>query len=300
MRMVDVRAASALATVQPSNVSTSGNIGAAKWSINQTESKPAASAQSVRSTMSSKLMRNCGKYKPNHGRATKADVSVGAMIRAVVFDFDGLIFDSEGPLFTAWQEAFAAYGCSPLTVEEWSAEIGTVGVLDIVGLFRRRATRTVDINEMQQRRRARVAELLALEGVQPGVHAWLDEADALGYPCAVASSSEISWVEPRLEQLGLRSRFVHVVCRSETIAAKPAPDSYLAACAALGVEPHEALAIEDSPHGVTAAKCAGLACVAVPHAITEQLDLSHADLCVDSLADVTLTQTLANLRQAGS
>jgi HAD superfamily hydrolase (TIGR01509 family) len=220
------------------------------------------------------------------------------MIRAVVFDFDGLIFDSEGPLFTAWQEAFAAYGCSPLTIEEWSAEIGTVGVLDIVGLFRRRATRPVDINEMQQRRRARVAELLALETVQPGVHAWLDEADALGYPCAVASSSEMSWVEPRLAQLGLRSRFVHLACRSKTIAAKPAPDSYLAACAALGVEPEEALAIEDSPHGVTAAKCAGLACVAVPHAITEQLDLSHADLRVDSLADVTLTQVLANLRQA--
>jgi beta-phosphoglucomutase-like phosphatase (HAD superfamily) len=218
------------------------------------------------------------------------------VIRAVVFDFDGLIFDSEGPLFTAWRETFCAYGCPPLTVEEWSAEIGTVGVLDIVAMFRERASEPFDIEEVQRQRRIRVGELLALEDVQPGVHAWLDEADALGIPCAIASSSESSWVEPRLEQLGLRSRFVHVACRCDTVAAKPAPDSYLAACAAIGVEPRDAIAIEDSPHGVTAAKRAGLACIAVPHAITEQLDLSHADLRVASLSDLTLTEAIAYLR----
>jgi HAD superfamily hydrolase (TIGR01509 family) len=220
------------------------------------------------------------------------------VIRAVVFDFDGLIFDSEGPLFTAWREAFGAYGCSPLTVEEWSAEIGTVGVLDIEALFRERATEPFDIDEVQRQPRTRVGELLALEDVQPGVDSWLDEADALGLQCAIASSSESTWVEPRLEQLGLRSRFAYIACRSETIAAKPAPDSYLAACAALGVEPCDAIAIEDSPHGVTAAKRAGLACIAVPHAITEQLDLSHADLRVASLADLTLSQAIANLQPA--
>jgi len=72
MRIVDVRAASAVATVQPSNVSISGAIGAAKWSINHTESKPAASAARVRSRMRSKLMRICGRYKPNHGSAMRA------------------------------------------------------------------------------------------------------------------------------------------------------------------------------------------------------------------------------------
>jgi beta-phosphoglucomutase-like phosphatase (HAD superfamily) len=79
------------------------------------------------------------------------------------------------------------------------------------------------------------------------------------------------------------------------IAGKPAPDTYLAACRALGVKPRAALAIEDSPHGVSAAKAAGLRCIAVPHAITAQLDLSHADLCLPSLAAMTLPAVLAHL-----
>ena len=56
------------------------------------------------------------------------------MIDAVVFDFDGLILDTERPVFRAWQEAFDSYGCS-LTIADWEAEIGTAGGLDIVGLL---------------------------------------------------------------------------------------------------------------------------------------------------------------------
>ncbi|MDZ4826853.1 MAG: HAD-IA family hydrolase, partial [Actinomycetota bacterium] len=76
---------------------------------------------------------------------------------------------------------------------------------------------------------------------------------------------------------------------------KPAPDLYLEACAALGVDPRDALAVEDSPNGIAAAKAAGLRCIAVPHAITVQLDLSAADLIVPSLADISLSDTLAQL-----
>jgi beta-phosphoglucomutase-like phosphatase (HAD superfamily) len=85
------------------------------------------------------------------------------------------------------------------------------------------------------------------------------------------------------------------VCCSGGIAAKPAPDTYLAACAAIDVPPEESLAVEDSPHGVTAAKHAGLRCVAVPHAITAQFDLSHADLRLRSLADVPLHEVIARV-----
>ena len=83
-------------------------------------------------------------------------------------------------------------------------------------------------------------------------------------------------------------RFALVACSGDGDRGQARARSYLAACAALGVEPRDAIAVEDSPHGVTAAKRAGLACVAVPHAITAQLDLSHADLVLASLADVTL------------
>jgi beta-phosphoglucomutase-like phosphatase (HAD superfamily) len=86
------------------------------------------------------------------------------------------------------------------------------------------------------------------------------------------------------------------VCVGRGLAAKPAPDTYRAACAALAVEPRAAIALEDSPHGVAAAKAAGLWCVAVPHAITELLDLSEADLVVRSLADVSLRDVLRTRR----
>jgi HAD superfamily hydrolase (TIGR01509 family) len=218
---------------------------------------------------------------------------------ALVFDFDGLILDTEGPVFRAWQEEFDAHGCPPLTIEEWSAEIGTSGGLDLVELIRTRATRPFDEAAMHSRRRGRRDELLAEESALPGVIAWLDDARELGLRVAIASSSESEWVEPLLHRLALRDRFGHVACFGTGLAAKPAPDTYRAACAALGVEPDAAIALEDSPHGIAAAKAAGLWCVAVPHAITETLDLSQADLVLQSLADVSLRDVLT-MRAADS
>jgi HAD superfamily hydrolase (TIGR01509 family) len=134
--------------------------------------------------------------------------------------------------------------------------------------------------------------LIRNETARPGVVAWLDEAAELGLEVAIASSSGAEWVEPLLDQLGLRHRFRHIACYGDGLAAKPEPDTYRAACAALGVAPDAAIALEDSPHGVAAAKAAGLWCVAVPHAITEQLDLTNADLVLPSLAEVSLRDVL--------
>jgi HAD superfamily hydrolase (TIGR01509 family) len=159
-------------------------------------------------------------------------------------------------------------------------------------MMRARATRPFDEDAMHARRRDRYNELLRKETVRPGVVAWLDEATELGFGIAIASSSESEWVEPLLESLGLHRRFQHIVCFGDGVAAKPEPDTYRAACAALGVAPDAAIAIEDSPHGVAAAKTAGLWCVAVPHAITEQLDLTNADLVLPSLADASLRDVL--------
>ncbi len=222
-------------------------------------------------------------------------------VEGVVFDFDGLILDTEQPVFASWQEAFESHGCPPLTIGEWAAEIGTAGGLDLVQLLRERATRPVDEEAMHAQRRARRDELLEAEMVRPGVLTWLDEADALGLPLAIASSSPRGWVETHLDRLGLLHRFAFKACFGAaavgggTLAAKPAPDTYLAACAAIGARPAAALAIEDSPHGVSAAKAAGMWCVAVPHGITAQLDLSHADVRLPSLADATLREVITRL-----
>jgi HAD superfamily hydrolase (TIGR01509 family) len=217
------------------------------------------------------------------------------VIRALVFDFDGLVFDSEMPLFVAWQEAFAAHGCEPLTIEDWAAEIGTIDGLDKVGLLQARATAPVDVEAMHAVRRARVQELMALEALQPGVQEWLDAARAAGVPVAIASSSAPDWVEPMLERLGVAHAFAYVSCAHGSVPPKPAPHTYLRACEALGVEPAHALAIEDSPHGIGAAKRAGLWCLAVPNAITKHLDVTEADVVAPSLADVTMADVVARL-----
>src|SRR5256885_13741279 len=91
------------------------------------------------------------------------------MIRAVVFDFDGLILDTEGPVYTAWQEAFAAHGCPPLTIEQWAAEIGTAGAGDMGGMLRAGATRPINLHGLHEARRHRRRRLPALRGARaPG------------------------------------------------------------------------------------------------------------------------------------
>jgi HAD superfamily hydrolase (TIGR01509 family) len=215
--------------------------------------------------------------------------------RAIVFDFDGLILDTETSIWTSWCTAFAEHGCAPLTIEEWSAEVGTAGGLDIVHLFRTRAQGEVDVDAMQARRRAHRDELLARETLRPGVVEWISDASARGFGLAIASSSEYQWVDAHLSRLGVRDRFTHLACHSARLSPKPAPDTYLDACDMLGVAPKEAIAVEDSPYGVTAAQAAGLRVVAVPNAVTANMDLSHADLIAASLAGCPLADALQQL-----
>ncbi len=216
-------------------------------------------------------------------------------IAAVVFDFDGLVLDTETPVYSSWREAFDAHGCGPLTLEEWSVEVGTDGVLDLIAMMQSRAGREIDVDAMHAARRARRDELLEQEQLMPGVEQWLDDARAAGYGIAVASSSPHEWVHGHLTRLGVRDRFGHLSCRDEVVPGKPAPDVYLRACEALAVRPRDAIAVEDSPNGVAAAKAAGLWCVAVPNRITAALDFSAADLVVTSLAEVTLLEALERL-----
>jgi HAD superfamily hydrolase (TIGR01509 family) len=219
-------------------------------------------------------------------------------VRAVVFDFDGLILDTETPLARGWAEVYASYGCQPLTPAEWGAAIGTAVSIDPVAILLGRAGAaglTIDPGVAGAAGRDAVSELIAAEVVRPGVQAWLDEADRRHLATAVASSSPVSWVGGHLDRLGLLHRFQALACARPGVAAKPAPDLYLEACAALGVHTAQALAVEDSPNGIAAARAAGLACVAVPNELTRQLDLAGADLVVASLAEVSLGEVLARL-----
>jgi HAD superfamily hydrolase (TIGR01509 family) len=216
-------------------------------------------------------------------------------VRAVVFDFDGLVLDTEVPVYASWCAACEAHGVSPPTVAEWSATIGTADALDMHAWLVERADGPVDAAAMDVVRRGHRDALLAQEDTRPGVVSWLAEADDAGIGLAIASSSPREWVVEHLGRIGLADRFAFVVTADATLRPKPAPDTYLEACARLGVAPADALAVEDSPHGIAAAKAAGLRCVTVPNALTETLDLSAADLRLGSLADCTLAEVFQRL-----
>ncbi len=219
-------------------------------------------------------------------------------LKAALFDFDGLILGTEETQLTAWQAIFREHGVE-LHLKDWSVCIGTAGAFDEVTHLEKLTGRSVDRTAIRADFKGREAALLARLQLLPGVRDRLEEARAAGIRRAIASSSDIHWVEPHLATHGIRHYFDAVVVRNEHLPAKPKPDIYLAALAALGVAAGEAVAFEDSMNGIRAAKAAGIFCVAVPNPVTRALDLSDADMEVPSLAHLTLAD-LAATRFAGA
>jgi len=224
-------------------------------------------------------------------RHSTAILSFGTLIRAIVFDFDGLILDTEEPVYRSWLEVYEAHG-EELPFERWVQIVGstTTGFHPQYHL-EERLGRPLP-KEVLDRRIGRRTEMILAQQLLPGVVPHLDAARERGLKLGVASSSTAEWVRGHLARLGILERFDCLRCRDDVTHVKPEPDLYIAVLECLGASPSEAIAIEDSPNGVTAAKRAGMRCVAIPNTITAQLDLSHADLILTSLSEVTLQQLL--------
>jgi len=214
-------------------------------------------------------------------------------IRGLLFDFDGLLVDTESPSRLAFEELYRDHG-HELPLDQWATLVGTIGApFDPVGHLEELLGRTLDRDVLAEKRRAREHRLADLEELRPGVEDYFVEAERLGLQTAVVSSSDTHWIERHLGRLGrLEGLDAVVAANGDAARAKPRPDLYLEALEQLGLEPQEAIAFEDSPNGVRAAKAAGLACVAVPNPITAGLALDEADLVLESLADVPLLELL--------
>jgi HAD superfamily hydrolase (TIGR01509 family) len=215
-------------------------------------------------------------------------------VKLLVFDFDRLILDTEAPVYDAWQEIYGEHGVE-LAFEKWAECIGTADAFDPCVDLQAVLGRALDAAALQERHRRRTEVLIAAQAVLPGVREYVEAAERMGLALGVASSSSRAWVEGHLARLGLRDRFQAIRCADDVPRVKPDPALYRAVLEATGVRPEEALALEDSPNGVLAAKRAGLRCVAVPNPLTARLDLRHADLTLASLADVSLVELLDRL-----
>jgi HAD superfamily hydrolase (TIGR01509 family) len=206
------------------------------------------------------------------------------VIRAFVFDFDGLIVDTESALVTAYADIHARHG-RPFDRELFLRSVGHAEYdFDPWHAFEKRADRAVLETERQKRNR----ELNNHLPILPGVVALLHEARAAGLRLGVASNSGHPHVEGQLGRLGLAPYFEFFACREDAPSPKPAPDLYQLVLTRFGLSGPQAVAFEDSHTGATAAKRAGLWTVAVPNISTAHHDFSPADLLVASLAEVKL------------
>jgi len=208
------------------------------------------------------------------------------MIRAFVFDFDGLIADTETALIDAYADVHASHGMA-FDRGHFLRSVGHADYsFDPWHAFEKRADRAA----LEIERRKRNRELNHLLPLLPGVLQLLDAARGAGIQVGLASNSGHAHVDENVARLGIADRFAFVACREDAKSPKPEPDLYRLVLNKFGLRGSEAVAFEDSHTGSLAARRAGLWVVVAPHSSTAHHDFSEAHWRVSSLADVTLPE----------
>ncbi len=216
-------------------------------------------------------------------------------IRAIIFDFDGLILETEGPSYQSWKAVYQSFGIS-LPFSTWSLIIGTTqGPFDPLEELQKKVKDPVDWDAVETQRQADEQALIEAEPILPGAEQYLQDARRLGLKIGLASSSSSKWVLGHLRRLGLISYFDSVCTKDDVQWVKPNPELYHAVLHGLRVQAEETIALEDSPNGIRAAVSAGVYCVAVPNPLTRQLDLTQADMQLSSLTEISLAQLLSQV-----
>lgn len=212
------------------------------------------------------------------------------MIRALIFDFDGLILDTESPLIDSYRDVHLAHEVA----FDRTAFLRQVGHADYAFDPWHGFSPHADRAALEVERRAIKMRLLMAQTVLPGVVDLLNAAGKRGLRIGLASNSEHAWVEPHLERLGLRKYFEFLACREDAPSPKPEPDLYRLVLNQFGLRGVEAIAFEDSQTGVLAAHRANIFVVAVPNSSTAHHDFGKADKRVVSLAEVDLDALIKN------
>jgi HAD superfamily hydrolase (TIGR01509 family) len=218
-------------------------------------------------------------------------------IQAVIFDFDGLLMDTEGTMLASWQFEWRQHGLELDTTTFFPEHGG-----DMTGARYADLARAVgagyDRHASHERRVAFRDGLNADLGLLPGVARWLDQARVLRLRLAVASSSPRTWVRGLLARDGYLAEFEVIACGDEVAAPKPDPAVYALALARLGLSAGHAVAVEDAAHGVAAAHQAGLRCVAIPGKHADIWRFAAAELVLSSAAELDLADALSALGPA--
>ncbi len=211
-------------------------------------------------------------------------------MKALIFDFDGLLMDTEVPLYEAWKEIYEDHG-QDLPLKIYSDCVGSdFRGFDPKSYLESLVSDDIDWKTLDPKREARAIELINQLGPMSGVLSLLEEVRKIGLPCAIASSSSRNWVETHSKRSGLRGYFSLTRCIDDVSAPKPSPELFLAAADGLGIKPEEGLVLEDSLNGLLAAQSAGIPCLAVPNQITAHLDFKGAVNSIPSLEGIGISE----------
>ncbi|MCM3389166.1 HAD family hydrolase [Ureibacillus chungkukjangi] len=218
------------------------------------------------------------------------------MIKALIFDFDGTIIDTETAWYITFRDAYKTHGVD-LTLEQYSQCLGTsLHSFNPYTHLKTHHNLPIDLEEFKQLVQQQHTEMMIKERVRPGILQLLETAKSQGLKIGLASSSDRTWIDKFVKLHGIEDYF-ECYCTADTVKnVKPDPELYLQALEKLGVEASEAIAIEDSPNGARAAVAAGIPTVVIKNDITNQLPFSEGHHTIESLTNYDL-EKLAELVQ---
>ncbi|SNQ49744.1 putative phosphatase [Frankia canadensis] len=215
----------------------------------------------------------------------------GDPLQAVIFDFDGVLMDTETTLLQSWASEWAAWGLE-IDPDSFFANHGG-------DITEERFTKLANAvgprfnAEISNKRRLTLRKTLNADlGLNAGIREWLAEASDLGLRLAVASSSPRAWLVEHLGRVDVLDKFEVLACGDEVDLPKPSRTIYQLCLRRLGISAAAAIAIEDTPHGVRSAQAAGLRCIAIPNPYVDVSSVAHADLVMRSAVDRPLTRAL--------
>lgn len=210
------------------------------------------------------------------------------MLKGLIFDFDGLILDTETPIFEAWQKVYRQYGCD-LPFDLWISTVGTSeAYFEPVQYLHSISQATINDAELKRFYSQFENDLIAREEILPGIKDLIIDAYNKGLKLAIASSSPLSWVLNYSKKLGIDHYFSCFATKDEVKFTKPHPDLYRLALNKLNLDHKEVVALEDSLHGIHAARQAGIFTIAIPANLTLNLDFSVADITVPNASAISL------------
>lgn len=214
-------------------------------------------------------------------------------LKGFIFDFDGLILDTEVPGYMAWKEIFNRYHL-PFTHEHWKKAIGTgPTAYDPAADLSTLVQASLDPAQLREEQITRANILIQEYPILPGVLDFIKQAKLAGKRLAVASSSPRSWVIGHLSRLDLIKYFDFILTADDVTDVKPSPELFQLALSRLGLLPSEVIVFEDSPSGISAANAAGIYCIAVPNDITRTMSIVHADQVANSFLEIDLDHLIS-------